>query len=198
MTYIESLLLMTYDQCVDSLLKKYGSVKKDYFINKECKSANASIKRSKEGLFIHHIDEDKAIMLCTKEFAINNPFEYQKADRLVYCDFLEHLVLHIKIVEYPNPKKNILENCGVGGIYNFIVPDLNDIYSGIIYKQEWKIKAANNVINRKDDYFKCIKKLVDMNFDYPLLTTFNEKYGLWSNEKNEKIYDELKLLGVKY
>ncbi len=75
-------------------------------------------------------------MLSTPTYAKKNPFDYQKADHLVYCNLLEHLVLHIKIVEYPNPAQNAGETCGgIGGIiYNYIVPELNDIYSGIVYK----------------------------------------------------------------
>jgi len=45
-------------------------------------------------------------------------------------------------VEYPQPKPQIMPDgslvnpvVGVGGIYNFIVPELNDIYSGVQYKQ---------------------------------------------------------------
>jgi len=49
---------------------------------------------------------------------------------------LEHLVLHIKIFEFPNLNKNIIDDVGVGGIYAFIAPELNDIYSGIKYKRQ--------------------------------------------------------------
>ncbi|WP_375317597.1 hypothetical protein [Spiroplasma endosymbiont of Virgichneumon dumeticola] len=116
------------------------------------------ITRGKEGLYIHHIDEDKAILLSTPEWARISPFDYQKADRLVYCNLLEHLVLHIKIFEYPHPNKNPMMAVGVGGIYGFIVPELNDIYSGIQYKQPWKQQVIKNIISLKNEYFKCIKK----------------------------------------
>ncbi|WP_253723458.1 hypothetical protein [Spiroplasma citri] len=154
------------------------------------------ITRGNEGLYIHHIDEDKAIMLSTPAYAKKNPFDYQKADHLVYCNLLEHLVLHIKIVEYPNPAQNSGETCGVGGIYNYIVPELNDIYSGIVYKQSWKQKVTEIILPLKNDYFKCIKQLVNLNFDYALLKSFNTKYDLWSNDKNKQIYKRLKKLGV--
>ena len=133
---IKELLNMNYYDCCNFLKDKYGYVKKNYFTNETCKYVTQSNKRGKEGLYIHHIDEDKAIMLSTKEYALKNPFSYQLDDRLVYCNLLEHLVLHIKIIEYPHPNRNKDELVGVGGIFNFMVPELNDIYSGIIYKQE--------------------------------------------------------------
>lgn len=198
MTEIEKLLLMNYDQCINHFKTKYGNVPKDYFTDDTCKYKTRGITRGKEGLYIHHIDEDKAIMLSTTEYAIKNRFDYQKADRLVYCNLLEHLVLHIKIFEFPNPNKNLNDNVGVGGIYHFIVPELNDIYSGIRYKQSWKQKVAAIVLPLKDDYFKCIARLVALNFPYPLLTSlfFNERIG-WGNEKNQLLYDQLKQIGVK-
>lgn len=196
MTEIEQLLSQSYAECVNYLLKKYGPVAKDYFSDFGCTKKTSGITRGNEGLYIHHIDEDKAIMLSTPTYAKKNPFDYQKADHLVYCNLLEHLVLHIKIVEYPNPAQNPGETCGVGGIYNYIVPELNDIYSGIVYKQAWKQKVTEIILPLKNDYFKCIKQLVNLNFDYALLKSFNTKYGLWSNDKNKQIYKRLKKLGV--
>lgn len=197
MTEIEKLLLMNYDQCTNYFKTKYGNVPKDYFVDERCTQNSSGNTRTKAGLYIHHIDEDKAILLSTTEWAIKNPFDYQKANRLVYCNLLEHLVLHIKIFEFPNCNKNPIDNVGVGGIYSFIVPELNDIYSGIKYKAQWKQNITNVVLPLKADYFKCIKKLVELSFPYPLFTSFNEKYGLWNNEKNQSLYNELKQIGVK-
>lgn len=198
MTFIEELLTKTYQECVDILLKKYGEIKKSYFVDYKCNKKTSGITKGKLGLYIHHIDEDKAIMLSTPEYAQKNPFRYQQGDRLVYCNLIEHLVLHIKIVEYKNPLQNQHEECGVGGIYNYIVPELNDIYSGIKYKQPWKQKVIEVVLPLKNDYLKCIQKLVDLDFKYPLLTSFNESFGLWKKEYNNPLFLELKNLGVKY
>lgn len=197
MTEIEELLLMNYEQVTNYFKVKYGNVPKDYFTDERYISKSSRNTRTKEGLYIHHIDEDKAIMLSTTEWAIKNPFSYQKANRLVYCNLLEHLVLHIKIFEFPNPNKNIMEDVGVGGIFNFIVPELNDIYSGIKYKKQWKQNITNVVLPLKVDYFRCIKKLVELNFPYPLLTSFNEKFKLWDGLRNQLLYNELKQIGVK-
>lgn len=204
MTEIERLLNLTYEQCVEHFLKKYGNVQGNYFLDELCTRKNSKITRGKEGLFVHHIDEDKAIMLSSPAWAQKNPFEWQKAERLVYCNLLEHLLLHIKIVEFPNKNQNIRELCGVGGVANFLVPELNDIYSGISYKQPWKQKVIENVLPLKNDYFKCMKKLVGLkNFNnrlYPLLTSFAFEFNakIWNKKNNEKIFDELKKIGVKY
>lgn len=197
MTEIEKLLAMNYESVCNYLKNKYGNVPKDYFLDKTITKKTQGITRGKEGLYIHHIDEDKTILLSTPEWAKKSPFDYQKANRLVYCNLLEHLVLHIKIFEYPHPNKNPMMNVGVGGIYSFIVPELNDIYSGIQYKELWKQKVIENIISLKNEYFKCIKKLIELDFPYSLLNSFNAKYGLWKNENNKEIYEQLKKLGAK-
>lgn len=88
---------MNYDEFVSYLLKKYGPAKYDYFTNATCKTKSKRISRTKEGLFCHHIDEDKGYMLSHTGCALEQPFEYQKAERLVYCNYIEHLLLHILI-----------------------------------------------------------------------------------------------------
>lgn len=88
---------LSYDEYVSYLLKKYGPAKYDYFRTPECKSKNPNISRSKEGLECHHIDENRALLLSNPKVAPKYPFEYQKADRLLYADMIEHLLLHHKI-----------------------------------------------------------------------------------------------------
>ena len=100
---------LTYSQLVEHLLDKYGRSTCDYFYRNNCKSKNPKVSRASEGLICHHIDEDKAIMLSTPKWAAKCPFEWQKADRLVYCNYLEHLLLHIKIAEEPR-HPNAIEN----------------------------------------------------------------------------------------
>ena len=158
-SYYESMLKMSYQDIVSALLKKYGSAKHNYFKDTACKAKNSLVTRTNEGLFCHHIDEDKAIMLCNDKFAVNNPFEYQKADRLVYCNLLEHLLLHVKIAENPNPDANENELPGIGGAINFICKDLNDIYSGKEFADEWRKNVANKVKDNFDDYIIILRYL---------------------------------------
>lgn len=94
------LLLITYDQTVSVLKNKYGLVKGDYFLDKKLEKVNKKIKRSDEGLEIHHVLEFQEKGLSQPEYAKHLPFEYQKSQNLVYCDLLEHFVLHLKIGDY--------------------------------------------------------------------------------------------------
>ena len=173
-SYYESMLKMSYQDIVSALLKKYGSAKHNYFKDTACKAKNPLVTRTNEGLFCHHIDEDKAIMLCNDKFAVNNPFEYQKADRLVYCNLLEHLLLHVKIAENPNPDANENELPGIGGAINFICKDLNDIYSGKEFSDEWRKNIADKVNDNFDDYIIILRYLwniVEKNPIYKLIIT---------------------------
>ena len=86
---------MTYDEYCDYLQKKYGIGLADYMTKSF--NPNPRCKRTKEGLVAHHKAEDKMIMLSTKEIAQHYPFEWQKKEEIVYCDYLEHLLLHVLI-----------------------------------------------------------------------------------------------------
>lgn len=83
------LLSKDYDECCVYLLNKYGEATDDYFSelsykrfkNGENKApTKRKITRTNEGLYVHHIDEDKQIMIANphaiKKFDI--PFTFQK------------------------------------------------------------------------------------------------------------------------
>ena len=188
----------TYLQYCDYLQGKYGIGKSDYMTKSWNK--NHKITRTKEGLMVHHKYEDHAIMLSTKEYAMKNPFEWQLAKNMVYCDFLEHLFLHILICEFPSPERNEREAVGIGGVINFIVPELNDVYSGWQTNQEWRIICHSKIINDKEVYLELLKRFKTNCSDYPfytndcLLRSANQQFGLWSDEKNKKLYQEIKKL----
>ena len=101
--------------------------------------------------------------------------EYQKADRLVYCNIMEHLILHIKIVEEPKPDgANRLEDQGIGGAINFICPQLNDFYNGFDYKREVDKKRMEPIADNFDDYIKILHYLLEVvkkNARYSLVVT---------------------------
>lgn len=193
--YYDELLTKSYSQIVDCLLNKYGRATGDYFVNETCRSKNKKISRTSEGLFCHHIDEDKAILLSNDQYAVNNPFEYQKADRLVYCNFLEHLLLHIKIAEEPrntNANKNELQ--GIGGAVNFIVKQINGFYGGQIPTIEYLAIAMNVIENDYQSYIKMVQRLwnvVKSNPLYSLLITKGQLAMNWDGKIIQKIYDEL-------
>lgn len=186
---------LTYLQYCDYLQCKYGIGLSDYMTKSWNK--NQKCTRTKEGLITHHKFEDRAIMLSTKEFAMNNPFEWQLAENIIYCDYLEHLLLHILICECPSAEKNQFEVVGIGGVINFIVPELNDFYSGWATNQEWRKNCHNRIKDDKDVYILLLKRFKTNCCNYPfftsecLLTSFNEKYGLWSKKQNSKLFEEI-------
>ena len=184
----------SYLEYCDYLQNKYGIGLDDYMT----KSYNpkAKCKRTKEGLLAHHKKEDTMILLSTKQIAMLCPFEWQLKENIVYCDYLEHLLLHILICKYPDEKVDFVE-VGIGGVVNFIVPELNDLYSGWETGQAWRKACHDKVKNDKEVYIKLLKQFIDyekndVNFDVSILCrSFNEPFGLWSDEQNSKLYTEI-------
>lgn len=186
----ESLLALSYNEVVKYLLKKYGAAKQSYFKDIACTIKNPKVTRTNEGLYCHHIDEDKAIMLSNDKFAANNPYEYQKADRLVYCNLLEHLLLHVKIAENPNPDANENELPGIGGAINFICKDLNDIYSGKEFTEDWRKNVAEKVKDSFDDYIAILRYLwnvVEKNPIYKAIITKEMLCVGWDGKVNKEV-----------
>lgn len=195
---LEKVKNLTYLEYCDYLQNKYGIGLTDYMTKSWNK--NAKVARTKEGLLAHHKYEDHAIMLSTKEYAMKNPYEWQLAKNIVYCDYLEHLFLHILICENPSANKNILEAVGIGGVINYLVPELNDFYSGWETNQPWRKNCHNLIKNDKDVYLALLKRFKQSCKNYPLYaddclyTSFNEKYGAWSKVKNQQLFDEIRQL----
>ena len=152
-------LSKSYNQLVSLFIDKYGAAKYDYFIDSSCSTKNPKITRSKEGLFCHHIDEDKGIKLSDPYFAKQFPFDYQKADRLVYCDILEHLILHIKIAEEKNDSKY---DVGIGGAICFICPQINTYLRGRAHRYEYEIKSQYIVQSHFNEYIEILKYLINI------------------------------------
>ena len=194
----EDIKHFTYDKYCDYLQNKHGIGKYDYMTKSWNK--NTKCTRTKEGLIAHHKYENRAIMLSKKEIAMSNPFEWQLAKNIIYCDYLEHLLLHVLICEYPSEEKNDFEAVGIGGVTNFIVPELNDFYSGWVTDQEWRKKCHDLIKGDKDVYLTILKRFKSswknnlfFSENY-LLKSFNEQFGLWSSKQNKSIYNDIKSL----
>src|SRR5690606_10185794 len=72
------------------------------FINGEIKTiTKGKAARTSEGLYCHHIDEIKWLKISDQYFVkkYNIPFETQRKSRLVYCDLVEHTILHVLIAK---------------------------------------------------------------------------------------------------
>lgn len=194
-SFYEKMLSMSYDDIVKLLLKKYGAAKHDYFTDRECTIKNKLVSRTAEGLFCHHIDEDKAIMLSNDEYAARNPFEYQKKNRLVYCNLLEHLLLHVKIAEEPrNPDANENELPGIGGAINYLCKQLNDIYAGKEPAEEWRKTVASKVQDNFDDYIRILRHLWSVIEQNPLYKTIITKQMLctgWDGKVVERVLEAM-------
>lgn len=197
MTEYEKVKNFTYLEYCDYLQQKYGIGLCDYMTKSWNK--NRKVTRTKDGLYVHHKYEDHAIRLSEPKLAINHPFEWQKKENLVYCDLLEHLLLHLLILKYPSKDRKQGEVVGLGGIVEYIVPELNDVYSGWTSKQPWQQNCHNAIINDKDVYFALLKRYKEHYDCNPfmmrhLYKSYNKQFGLWSNEKNEKLYEEIEEL----
>ena len=89
----KKLIYGTYANAVSYLINKYGVVNGSYFLTTTCASKNKKITRTCDGLVIHHVKENIAGDLSKKEQALKYPFTYQESNNLVYCNYIEHLIL---------------------------------------------------------------------------------------------------------
>ena len=195
-SYYAKLLSLSYYQLVSRLLDKYGPVNGDYFVNESCQSKNSAISRANEGLECHHIDEYVAINLSNIASAKMYPFDYQRADRLVYCNYLEHLLLHIKIAEEQQTNNVFNANKkGIGGAVEFIVRNLNDFYDDHVYEME-HMNIASRVVSADYDaymlYLKYLWNLIESSPDYSIMYTKQHLACGFDGTINEKVLSDLK------
>ena len=108
-----------YKTYYEYLNKKYGEVPAEY--------GKAYNKRPDEGLFIHHIKEDEQPGLSSVEARKLLDPDYQQPHNLVYCNYLEHWLLHILIGE--KICKTALRDTGLDGPARYIVPALRKFYN---------------------------------------------------------------------
>lgn len=116
----------SYEEYCGYLNKKYGAVPRKYGSSKN--------KRPDDGLFIHHVGEDEVASLSNRKIALANDPVYQEPENLVYCNYLEHLLLHIMIGEETAGTKNL----GLNGPFVFIVPALKNYF-----EKGWKNEKIN-------------------------------------------------------
>lgn len=133
------LLKMSYKEAVENLQGR-EKCKYDYFnrqsfknlvrrnfksINKKDRVPNYNKNRSKysEGLVLHHVYENKFKNLSYLRSIRSHPdFMYQQKENLVYCNLLEHLILHGLIA------KETKNKLGIGG-YKSLPMQVENLYS---------------------------------------------------------------------
>lgn len=170
----KNLLSKTYDEAIGYLLQKYGSVRYDFFreksyqrfMNGEIKSIN-SVKnlRAVEGLYRHHIDEIKTLKISDPQFVKKNniPFDYQKKDRLVYCDLTEHAILHTLIAKETSLK------FGFPGLVSHLLPMMFDWYiSEIVPEPKWQKRCYNKSYLTPKHAFEILKELYLLIVEIPV------------------------------
>lgn len=165
---IEYIRGLKYFELCKYLQSKYGMPQGDYFVNKSCSTPNQKIKRSNEGLFIHHIQECVFPDLSKKDMALLMPYDYQLAANLVYCNYFEHLILHIDIVlefmtkefigVYPNLKKPGVVIVGMGGLVNHILPEIVDYINGYDYKRNNFVNALKIIDDNEMLFVRIVKE----------------------------------------
>ena len=156
-----------YEQYCDYLVNKHGAATEPYFTdtywtktrNKPKQPvANKKATRTKEGLFMHHRQENHVASLSSPLVAANHDYELQSAENLVPCDYLEHLFLHILICENPAPFEG--EHVGANGTLTWILPALVSFFEKKHIPLEWQIAAFERIEGDKEVYDTLIDRFI--------------------------------------
>lgn len=156
---IQKQLQMTYREQLQYLKQKYGAVPENYFLDVNCTRKSKKNSRTEEGLFVHHdFEYDPANPLVNdlgkKELAVQFDYMYQHAENLTYCNWLEHLMLHIKI----NYLRTMQLNCVIrDGVVNHFIPDLNDMYRYRVKLLPWQQNCFKVIEDNYDDYVMIVE-----------------------------------------
>ncbi len=131
--YYCSLMDLSYRSLISHLLDKYGPVKDCYykkesyerFMRNEIKNiTEGKYQRTNDGLFCHHIMENRYMNLSNLIFIkkFKPPYMAQLAKNLVYCNLIEHSIIHYKI--------SMESNCRFGfqGLADFLIPMVEEWY----------------------------------------------------------------------
>lgn len=159
---------MSYGEYCDYLRGKYGCPKHDY--------PNVADARPSEGLFIHHIGENEIANLSNESIRVESDHKYQTPEMLCYCDWLEHLLLHIMIGEETAGTTNL----GLEGCFTYLLPALRDFF-----------EDGKKTCKYNDAYYDVISGNKDV-FD-ALLLRYNEtvRSRVVVQDHNMVLYEEV-------
>jgi len=197
----KSLLLKSYDEAVTYLLNKYGPANDDYFreksyyryLNKEIKNiTKGKYSRTSEGLYCHHIDEIQELKISDQAFIKRNniPFKYQKKDRLVYCDLIEHTILHILIT------KETSNAFGLPGYLTYLKPMIEDWYiEEIVPRPKWMKNCYSKSFLTPEEAISMLnemERVIGMNYFNSLKQFYQEKQNRIDeiNARKERLEEE--------
>lgn len=160
--YYLELLDLDYDEIIEYMLEKYGPAKDDYyreksyerFLNGEIKNiTKGKYTRTSEGLYCHHIYENKYEKMADIDFIKwqKIPHEYQRKENLVYCNLVEHAIIHAIIAKETDSK------FGVKGLRAYLLDDMRDWYiDGIKPILEWELNCYNRSFLDESDAWTVI------------------------------------------
>lgn len=174
------------------MLRKYGSAQDDYFrkssyqrfLNEEIKNiTKGNFSRTKEGLYCHHIDENKYLNMSNNFFVkkYKIPYEYHKKDRLVFCNLIEHGILHALI------SKETSFQYGYLGYSVYILPTIVEWYIDQKRpKSKWMKNCFNEAFLLPEEAVNIIYKMQQvLGEDYPktLSEFYNERQKMIKKNK---------------
>ena len=181
------------------LQEKYGIGLMDYMNERFYKHPNVS--RSNEGLYVHHIMEYVNDKIYNHADAKRYPLEWQSQENIVYCDALEHLLLHVMMIrDYPD-KGTGNHYKGESDIMTYSVPCLNNYYSGWYPEKPYQVNCCERVANEEDVYLQIIKQLASIFGDRgeaDHCSGFFRGYRtgyfgrLWNESDNEPLYEKMR------
>lgn len=158
---IEDQIKMSYkSQCL-YLKHKYGLAPQDYYVNEACRTRSRRNSRTAEGLFLHHDAESNGHgNIGEPHLAKLYPFEFQKRHNLSYCNYLEHLLLHLKIntlgcstFVWPFELKYFFHSLG----FFWIINDINSLYVHGGSDICWKNNCYFPIKDCFEDYVSILK-----------------------------------------
>lgn len=197
----KNLLSLSYEDAVESLLQKYGPVIDDYFreksynrfFNGEIKSiTKGKFTKTSEGLYCHHVFENKYYNLTNKDFCKeqNAPYEVHKKENLVYCDLIEHFILHILITKETNGK------FGWPGVRTYLLNNLVEWYVVCVNipTEKWRLfcyKKAKLSKNEITTLFMEVKKVLPSSLQPKFEKLYKDaKYACEHEEELNREYED--------
>ena len=158
---LEMQIKLNYTEHCQYLQNKYGFTPFDYFKNELCSSRPKENSRTSEGLFIHHNAEVfTGGNLGVPYLAKHNPFEYQKRENLTYCNYIEHLLLHLKggrnyNIDFDLPVE-LYHFFNSKGFF-WLLYEINELFVNKGSTIEWRNNCYLAIMNLFDDYINILK-----------------------------------------
>lgn len=190
----DSLLNMSYSNTVSYLLNKYGIVQGDYYENDELTIENKNISRKDDGLICHHISEINNTLVGEANYGKRFPKEEHESTNLVYCNVIEHFLLHSKIAE--ESLNTDLDRAKVAYISSALVNiarQINSVFNGSMPSLDVNVNIAD-VEKSYEFYVKALSKLWITVKDNEIYSKVLEKQSLATDRNgtvNKQIYTSI-------